>query len=254
MSGERVSTMPRTDYYEADFPVLTRDSDCFSQCQAASLLSFLQETGLSSLSELGLTRTYLLERYNAVWMLARVRYNLTGPIRLGDVITVRAWCREAHGMALYRDYTILRDGVQIGEALALWMLVDAKARTLLPVSSVPDFCDLVKHPPAKKQQLGRLDLPEGLESVVFRTVEYSQADMNGHLNNSRYADLICDTIRMAEWNGAYISELQISYLSECMPGCVLEMSMLQQGDTRYIRGTGDDGVVRFEARAVLRCP
>jgi len=246
--------MPKMDYYEADFPVLTRDSDCFSQCQAASLLSFLQETGLAALAEMGLTRPYLLERYNAVWMLARVRYTLTWPIHLGDVITVRAWCRSAHGMGLYRDYVILRDGVQIGEALALWMLVDAKARTLLPVSSVPDFHDLVKNPGAKKQQLGRLDLPEGLVSGTYPTVEHSQADMNGHLNNSRYADLICDTIGMARQDGAFISELQISYLSECLPGCVLDMSMLQHGDQRYIRGTGGDGAVRFEARAELRRP
>lgn len=246
--------MLKTDYYEADFPVLTRDSDCFSQCQAASLLSFLQETGLAALAEVGLTRMYLLERYNAVWMLARVKYSLTRPIRLGDVITVRVWCREAHGMGLYRDYIILRDGIQIGEALALWMLVDANARTLLPVSSVPDFRDIAKNPSVKKKQLGRLELPEGLASVKFRTVEYSQADMNGHLNNSRYADLICDALELEKQGGAYLSELQISYLSECMPGCVLEMSMLRHEEASFVRGIGDDGVARFEARAVLRSP
>lgn len=241
-------------YYEADFPVVWRDSDCYSQCQAAALLSFLQETGLAFTAEQGLSWKYLLERYQLVWMLTRVRYALDCPIYLGDTVQIRMWSREAHGMGFNWDYEIFRDGRQIGSALGLWMLVNAESRACFPVSTVEEFSKALNPYPGKKQQLHRLDLPDGLVSVQRRMVRYSQSDMNGHLNNSRYADLICDAIGMEKLGGAYLSSLKIGYLAECPPGTELELSVLEEGDIRYVRGIGGDGSVRFEAEAKLGRP
>lgn len=251
LPAERILDMSEAACYEAEFCVVGRDSDCFSQCQAGALLSYLQETGLAALAAAGLSRSYLLERHNVFWMLARLEYTLKRPILLGDVITVRAWSRNAHGMGIYRDYEILRSGIKIGEALALWMLADGETRALFPAGRIPELAAVWSAPPEKKRQLKRLILPEELVAMQCRTVEYSQVDMNGHLNNSRYADLVCDAIGLGKLDGAYISSLRLSYLSECLPGCVLELSAGQRENVRYVRGTGRDGAVRFEAEAVL---
>lgn len=241
-------------YFDADFPVVWRDSDCYSQCQAAALLSYLQEAGLSFTAGRGLSWKYLLERYQLVWMLTRMRYTLDCPICLGDTVNIRMWSREAHGMGYYWDYEIYREGKQIGSALGLWMLVNAKTRACFPVSTVEELYKALNPCPGKKQQLHRLDLPEGLVPVQRRTVRYSQSDMNGHLNNSRYADLICDAVGLEKMSGAYLSSLKISYLAECLPGTELELSVLDEGDTRYVRGTGEDGSARFEAEVKIGLP
>ncbi len=239
--------------YESVFSVVGRDVDCFSQCQAAALLSYLQETGLLAMAEGGLTRDYLMGRYHAVWMLARARYTLETPIRLEDVITIRSACYSAHGMGIYHEYEIIRDSVKIGEALALWMLVEAEKRAFFPVNRVAELSGVLDRN-KKSQKLGRLALPDALTPVHRRTVRYSQADMNGHLNNSRYADLICDAIGLENMDGAYLSRLQIGYLSECLPGCTLTMYTQGQENLWYIRGTGDDSIPRFEAAAELKYP
>jgi acyl-ACP thioesterase len=246
--------MSKPAYFEADFPVVWRDSDCYSQCQAAALLSYLQETGLAFTAEQGLSWKYLLERYGLVWMLTRVHYTLDAPIRLGDTIQVRVWSREAHGMGFNWDFEIFRDGERLGSALGLWMLVNAKSRNCFPVSTVEEFSKALNPYPGKKKQLHRLDLPDGLVPVQRRMVRYSQADMNGHLNNSRYADFICDAIGMENLGGVYLSSLKISYLAECPPGTALELSVLEESDIRHVRGTGEDGTVRFEAEAKLGRP
>lgn len=246
--------MPEPDCFEADFSVAGRDSDCFCQCQAAALLSYLQETGLAALAETGLSQKYLLERHNAFWMLVRTRYTLEAPILLGDVITVRTWSRDAHGMGLYRDYEMFRNHVKIGKALALWMPVDAKTRTLVPACGIAELAGALRNSAGKKEELRRLKLPDGLVPAQHRTVTYSQIDMNGHLNNSRYADLICDAIGMDQLDGAFVSSLQIGYLSECMPGCTLTISVRRQKDVWYIRGVDEDQVPHFEATALLKRP
>ncbi len=240
-------------YYETAFSVVGRDSDCFSQCQAAALLSYLQETGLLAMADAGLTRKYLLERYHAIWMLARTCYTLEAPIALGDVIAIRSRSRNAHGMGIYREYEIMRENARIGEALALWMLVDAESRTLFPANRVSELSDILGDV-RRAKQLRRLVLPDTLVPVHQRVIEYSQIDMNGHLNNSRYADLICDVIGLEKMGGAYVSSMHISYLSECMPGCTLTMFAQNQGGLWYVRGVGEDQIPRFEAAAMLKHP
>lgn len=240
-------------FYGTVFSVVGRDSDCFSQCQAAALLSYLQETGLLAMADAGLTRKYLMERYHAVWMLARTSYTLESPIFLGDVIGIRSRCRNAHGMGVYREYEIMRENRRIGEALALWMLVDAESRVLFPASRVSELSGVLSDS-RRSKQLRRLRLPGTLAPVHQRTIQYSQIDMNGHLNNSRYADLICDAIGLEKMGGAYASSMQISYLSECMAGCVLTMYVYNEENLWYVRGVGEDQIPRFEAVTTIRHP
>lgn len=243
--------MPEHGCFETQYRIMGKDSDCFSQCQASALLSYLQETGFGALAEAGLTRACLLERYHAFWVLARLRLTLKTPIFPGDVITIRSWSRDAHGMGIYRDYDILRGGEEIGRSLALWMLTDTQNRSLFPAGSVPELRGVFAVSPHGKEELGRIDLPDGLVPVQKRTIYYSQADMNGHLNNSRYADLICDAIGMEKQKGAFVSFLRLSYLSECLPGCVLKLSALCREGVWYVRGTDGDKSAHFEAEVKL---
>jgi len=239
--------------YTAIFSITTRDSDCFSKCQASALLSFLQETGLRAMGNLGLTRELMLERYHAIWILSRTLYQLEEPLFLGDTIIIRGRCRSAHGMGLYYDSEILRSRVKIGEALSLWLPVDAEQRTLYPASQISELSDILLTAQGGKQ-LSQLTLPEPLFPIHRRQVEYSHVDMNGHLNNSRYADLICNAISLDKLGGAYISSFQISYLSECLLGCFLTLSARNEGKLWYVKGEGDDGLIRFKSVVELAPP
>lgn len=238
--------------YEAIFLITTRDSDCFSKCQASALLSFLQETGLRAMGNLGLTRELMLQRYQTIWMLSRTHYSLEEAIYLGDTVIIRGRCRSAHGMGLYYDCEILREGVKIGEALSLWLPVDEGQRTLYPASQISELSDILNDIHGK--QLRAPTLPEPLFPIHQRTVEYSQVDMNGHLNNSRYADLICNAVGLDKLRGAYVSSLKISYLSECLPGCLLTIFARNDGKLWFVKGEGEDGLVKFKSEAELAYP
>lgn len=244
--------MPEHGCYEGTYRVGSRDSDCHGRCQPSALLSFLQEAGLEALDRAELGRAFLLERHGAVWMLVRVRFELETPVLLGDALEIRVWLREAHGLGVYRDYEIRRNGVAVGRALALWMLARRDTRGMYPCANVAELAALSAPPPWKGERLRRLELPEALTPAGRRTVRYSQADMNGHLNNSRYADLLCDALEPEALAGAYISGLEIGYLAECLPGLVLQLETGGAGAERFFRGVGQDDVPRFEARMRLK--
>ena len=79
-------------------------------------------------------------------------------------------------------------------------------------------------------------------------MRYSDTDINGHVNNIRYADFACDTLDMDRLEqDRFLSQMQIGYLAECRPGDLLTLETGEQEDGVYVRGTDQEGKPRFEA-------
>ena len=79
-------------------------------------------------------------------------------------------------------------------------------------------------------------------------MRYSDCDLNGHVNNTRYADFACDAVEMENLApDRYLAEMQLGYLAECRPGETLTLQTSGLGDSRFVRGVDDAGKPRFEA-------
>jgi len=96
-------------------------------------------------------------------------------------------------------------------------------------------------------------MPEEMPVTERRLLHYSETDMNGHINNTRYADFASDAMHLERLKqGQFVCEMSISFLAECRAGETLEISAAQQGDTGFVRGTGHDGQACFEAVFTLK--
>ena len=83
-------------------------------------------------------------------------------------------------------------------------------------------------------------------------MHYSDTDINGHVNNVRYADFICDAIRMDQLgDGCYVSALQVDYLAECVAGETITLRAGAGEGVRYVCGIGSEGKSRFEGAVTL---
>ena len=99
------------------------------------------------------------------------------------------------------------------------------------------------------KKLSKLRLPRMICGGQPPPCQYSDTDINGHVNNCRYADFACDALEMEDLEpGRFLSQLQIGYLAECRPGDELEMHAGQaRGDPHFVRGMDEEGKSRFEA-------
>ena len=85
-----------------------------------------------------------------------------------------------------------------------------------------------------------------------RRMHYSDTDLNGHVNNIKYADFVCDCLHFEEiGQGKFVSGLQLCYLSECRAG--EELSLLTGGDGQnaYVLGRDKEKKERFNACLAL---
>ena len=155
-------------------------------------------------------------------------------------------------MATYRDFDIFRDGKLIGQGVAQWVMVDADTHKLFRLRDVTEFQGTDGGERNKSIKLHRVPMPKEFGMAGKRYLGYSDTDINGHINNSHYADYACDALHMERnGKGKYIREIQISYISECRAGEELSMATAVEGEHLFARGIGPEGEVRFEYAMTL---
>ena len=181
-------------------------------------------------------------------MLARSWFRLERPLRWEDEITIRTWHRGGKSAIMYRDYDIFCNGEQVGESVSGWVLASVDTHRLMRLGDVTELAGTSGGELCKTMTLAKLHHPARLEEVERRRMRYSDTDINGHVNNIRYADFACDAVEaecMKE--NTFLAEMQIGYLAECRPGQTLSIQVGGQGDGRYVRGVDEEGTPRFES-------
>ena len=239
-------------WYEYKTKVDTRDVDGRSRCRPSALLGYLQEAATLAAESRGFGRGVLMERYGAFWMLARLWYRLERPLRWGEELTIHTWHRGGKGASMYRDFDLYVDGVPIGEAVSVWVLVQVQDRKMLRLSQIPELEGTEGGERNKDVQLSRLKLPEGMSLAEHRLMHYSDTDINGHVNNNRYADFACDAIRadLLEKN-TFVASMQLGYHAECRPGEVIDLFVVRGEQTCFVHGIDETGKSRFDVQIFL---
>lgn len=239
-------------FYESAYPVDTRDVDPQGVCRPSAVLGILQEAATDAALRLKVSREEMIGSYNAFWMLARIWYRLDRPLRWGERVTVKTWHRGGKGAAMYRDFDLFVGGVPVGEAVSNWILADADTHKLLRLSGIAEFEGTGGGALCKDRLLSKLRMPASLAPAERRTMHYSDTDINGHVNNSKYADFACDALCMESLGeGRYVSGLQLGYLAECRPGETVDILTGAAEGTYFAHGVGGEGKARFDAALTL---
>lgn len=232
--------------YRHSCPVGSRDLDCFDACRPSAVLSYLQDAAGAAAEDFGASNPEMLEKYRHFWMVARVKVTLERPLRLHDPLEILTWHRGGDGPISFRDSDLTVCGEPVGQALSAWVLADLETHALARMSAFPEMQDTDGGSRNRTTRLHALRVPDDLPVAARRTLYYSDLDANGHVNNARYADLLCDALALhTAPQGAFVTEFQLNYLRECRAGETLLLKAGWQGDTGLVSGEDGQGEVRF---------
>lgn len=239
-------------FYEHTYRVDSRDLDLFGHCRPSAVLGLLQEAATEAAGELHLSGPEVRDRYGAFWMLARIRYELKRPLLWDEEVDIRTWHRGGKAAVMYREFDLSVKGEPVGAALSAWVLAGIESRRILHLSQVGEVEDTGGGSLCRTDTLRKLRLPGGLTLAEERRLHYSDTDINGHVNNTRYADFLCDALDLERLGkGKFVSRLQLCYLAECMAGEELCLLTGRDGEDWCVRGEGPDGEDRFDGILTL---
>ena len=205
-------------FFEYEMTLDSRDVDGWGRCRPSAVLGYLQEAATLAAEDGGFGREKTLE-YHAFWMLARIWFRLDRPLRWEEKVTVRTWHRGSKTKLLRLSQMRELEGTEGG-----------------------GLC--------KQLTLSKLRMPGEMEERDRRRMGYSDTDINGHVNNTRYADFVCDALRLEGLpRSRFLSELQIGYTAESRAGDVLTLEVGEQGGQHFVKGVDEAGKTHFEAAA-----
>ncbi len=240
------------EIYTQNIVVRSTDTDLNDNLRPAALLQYFQELGTAHSAILRMDRDYLIRHYHACWILARVWYRLERPVHGGETLRIDTWHRGAGGMTFYRDYALYSGDEQIGEGVSAWVVADVDNRKMLRPSAIDSIAEAKAPEHVSQRQLKLIREQKDKVWAYDRTVRCSDLDVNGHMNNTKYADVLLDAFAPEELAGRFVSQLQLNYSQECKMGETMQIFRRMDGESCYIDGCSGDKNRRFEATVQFR--
>lgn len=240
------------NHFTRTYRVGSCQTDLFDRCRPSSLLAFLEDAGTLHAVELGAGRQELVDSLNGIWVLSRILVSLSGPVPGGSELRVDTWHRGPKGALFYRDFELFVSGSPVGFAVSAWVVVNQQTRSMMRPSLVQKENAWQQPKSLPVEALSRLHLPAQMQVAGSHTVCYSDLDLNGHVNNTHYADYVCNALGVERMRAGFLRELQINYLAECVPGDTISIYFAQgESGVSYVSGVKQDGKACFEAMAKL---
>lgn len=236
--------------FEKEIIVSQFECDYLNRMTAGSILKETQQISTDHCAVLGLTKE-VYDKTNTVFLLSKISLEFYRNILVGEKLKITTY-PSLPVRAVYHRYTSLCDeeGKQAAAVSSRWVLVDTKTRKIL--RKPPETLPL----PFLSEKVTELDCSiqktEEVQSVGIEKASYSRTDMNGHLNNAVYADLICDHLPDDCLTDQFIKKMVICYHREVKRNeCVeLLIGKLEDHCGYYVIGEKDNKI-SFEANVLF---
>ena len=235
--------------FEKEFYLRTADFDCRMDLQPASILDLFQDVAGEHARLLGIGRDVMLEK-QLIWVIVKVRYRILSMPKQFDRVRVKTWPLPPRRSLFQREYKIMaEDGTPLVLGSSEWVVIHAERRRLMPIGDVYPLKDGFLE--ERNFEDGFVRLSDFSGEGTSRTILplFSELDVNGHVNNTKYANYIMDTVNPDE--GEHIAEFGIEYHREVQPDHPLTLLAVRGEGQIDVKGTDPDGARMFTARITL---
>jgi len=188
------------------------------------LLNLLQDIAWLHAEHLGWGYEDLIKR-NTIWVLVRQKLIMTRWPAWGEAVTIRTWPRGVAGALALRDFAIMTDEDKVGECTTSWLTLDWQTRR--PQKIDPSTFILQDRPPGLSFEAEKIAVRNDLKPAAKFQVRYSDLDVNGHVNNTRYAQWILDAASADEIATLELVDYEVNFLAETRIG---DEIVLERGD------------------------
>lgn len=236
--------------FTQQFRVMDTDCDLNGRMMPGAFLRMAQQISTDHCEAIGMNREFY-EKNQAVFLMVKMAMEWKRVPEYGEVLTLTTMPETAKKIT-YKRATVVKDqkGNQIGLLDSRWVLVDMNTHRI--IRRTPQaFAEL----PFDEEVPFTLDmtLPKVQDTVPVGhgKAQYTYCDTNYHLNNTRYADIVCDALPLEQMKQKSVTQMTISYHNEIPVGHEFDLERAEVGEnTWYIVGSSQ-GTRFFEALAKL---
>lgn len=199
--------------YKEKILVTSNDVDHHLKLKISSLFKFLQQVSTNHSEALKIGRAQTSD-LGMNWVITRMAVKIYSLPELNEEVTVVTHPGETMKFLYPRFYQVYdKKGRLLVSSSSIWAVINSSTRHLIP----KPFGDRVF-----KGETSKDDIPlpevvrlEDVDSKETRKVRYSDIDLNGHLNNTKYIEYMIDLFDTDFYNKYQVSNILINYQKEC---------------------------------------
>lgn len=222
--------------YKNSFSVNAADCDMFDRLYPAAMLKLMQGAGWEQLDDWGMGVGNIMEK-GLLWVIGRTVVEVRRLPHSNEPVEMVTWPGKIRRVILPRSFE-LRDaaGEVLLRAKSYYLLIDKDSRhTVTPESAGLDLpqcfdMDELSDPPS------RILFPEELPGTRVRSAQYSELDLNGHLNNTHYLSWAEDLLSVDYHRDHALRSFWVEYRKEVRPEDEVEMRYTLENDVLYVKG------------------
>lgn len=213
------------------------DFDGRGDIKASSLMYEFQEIASHHADELGIGYEALI-RKDMIWVMSKLKFEVYERLASDVEYMLSTYPRPRKGVTYFRDYYIHDgEGKLMAAATAHWFVINFNTRRIERTELKFDG-DYIDHP-AFEKGIEKIKLPE-LMKVGEHVVGEADLDVNRHMNNCRYADMIGEVTEKGGYktfviNFSHESMLgdEISLYAGAVDGYTVIVGRLKSGETVF---------------------
>ncbi len=223
--------------YQETMLLRTRDCDFRGTWRYSAILEALQEIAGDQSASIGIGRDDIVKK-GVVWVLVRMEVRMDRLPKIGEKITVTTMPLPPRHKLFPRYFTMTDEaGEQVGAVSSLWMLMSLETREAVNEKEYG-----IEVPAAPKDFKAPMGMPaplfpvEGEEKKLVYSPVYTELDVNQHVNNTKYADWICNMLGPDVMGKKEPARMILDYNAEVLPGQQVTFEMFQNENRCRLNG------------------
>lgn len=217
-------------WHDEDQTFFVEFQPTFAQCVPeshtlswAEILRITTDYAGEDFTQRGMPWQFLQDK-GIVLIVSRISHHVIKMPSYDTKITLKTWESVATGPLCTRNFELLDSAT--GETLiiaqTLWTCFDLTNKKIMPAKNFP-----YRPLPEKPSDFagikpGKINIPEGMETIGTHKILYSELDSNGHTNNSKYINFAIDNLPV-EFQKKAIKDLRLNYSREAHLGDEMEI-------------------------------
>lgn len=235
--------------YTEKYKTMWHDTDASRKVRPSEILVYMQETANRQFVSAGRDLDGERDKVGVGFILSKIALDFHKPIFAYEDIEVETFTCESRGFSFNRGFRILQNGEEVARAASVWALVDLREGKLIKVNDYSVGFENEPIPVTDSPMRIKMPSADSFMSVGKRRIVYSDIDYNMHMNNTRYPNMLCDFMELADTER--ISGMTLSYLHEAALGDELEVLCARDESNYFFKTVGKDGKVCLEAMVRL---
>ena len=218
----------------------SNDIDANFNIRLAAFFRIMQEVIMHDTNRRGIGSSEL-RKQNILWVITRVQVEIARMPKYEEEVTCITYPGTDMKMFYPRYFRMVdKDGNVLVNLCSIWAIIDSETRK--PILKCP-FSDKLQeyHLPDELEFPSKILVESPLYEIEKRKIHYSDVDLNNHLNNTRYIELLSDVHDSQYHNEHGVKSLTLNYLKEIKEGNEVIVST-SGGNPEFVEVKSDEQV------------